>query len=448
MNAPFGAFEHPVVVAGGQVLTERGLERLDLVVHQGIVVELGASVDHPAGATVLDASGALVGPSFVDLHTHLREPGREQAETIETGTRAAALGGYGAVVAMPNTEPTMDTAAVVHMVLERGRNAPCEVAAAGAITVGRLGAQLAPMAELAALGVELFTDDGTGVQDGGVARRAMDYCRGLGVTYAEHCEDLAIAHGGCVHEGAWSALLGLPGQPAAAEEAMVARDLLLAATTGARLHLLHLSTAGSVELVRQAKARGVAVTAEVAPHHLSLTDASLKGYDPCFKVNPPLRPAEHLEALLDGLNDGTIDAVATDHAPHTPELKDLPFDQAPPGMLGLETAASITYEQLVAGRGATIERFFEVMATQPAKIARLDGTGARPFGHSVHGQRVAVGTTANLVVFDPEVRWTLEVDQLASKATNSPFSGARLVGKVRHCLLRGEPVVTDARSTR
>ena len=297
---------------------------------------------------MLDAAGCLVGPGLVDLHTHLRQPGREEAETIETGARAAALGGYTAIVAMPNTEPAVDSAGVAAEVLALGAGCVAEVAVAGAITVGRAGHALAPLGELAALGVTLFTDDGAGVQDGALMRRALDYAKGLGVTLAQHCEDTCLAAGGAMHEGSWSSRLGIPGMPAAAEEAMVARDIALARLTGAPVHFLHLSTAGSVDLVRRAKEEGLPVTAEAAPHHMLLTHAAVAGYDPVFKVNPPLRTDEDVAAVVAGLCDGTIDAVATDHAPHAPESKDAPFEQAPPGMLGLQTALPIAWEVLSA----------------------------------------------------------------------------------------------------
>jgi len=437
-----------IAILGGQVLTESGLTRADVVVEDGIVTAVGLDLTIPAGAKTLNVAGCIVGPGFVDLHTHLREPGKEQAETIATGARAAALGGYTAVVAMPNTDPVLDSAFVVRAVLDLGAVSTCEVAVAGAITVGRQGEALAPIAELAKLGVQLFTDDGSGVQHGGVARRALDYCRGIGVTYAEHCEDNAIAAGGVVHEGEWSAKLGLPGQPASAEEAMVARDLLLAGELGARLHLLHLSTEGSVALVRQAKAAGINVTAEAAPHHFTLTDAALESYDAVFKVNPPLRPDRHVEAIIQGFLDGTIDAVATDHAPHTPETKDLPFDEAPPGMLGLETAFSLTYERLVLGAKMPIEQLFNVMSINPARIAGLDASGARPYGHTPHGQPVAVGNVANLVVVDLDATWTVEGSSLASLAANTPYEGRTMHGAIRHTVLRGELVVLEGKATR
>jgi dihydroorotase len=435
-----------LLVRGGTVVGPEGLTRADVAVAGGTVVALGDTLDAPKGATVLDAGGCLVGPGLVDLHTHLREPGREEAETVDTGARAAALGGYTAVVAMPNTEPPIDSAGVAREILDLGRVASAEVAVAGAITVGRAGHALAPMGELAALGVSLFTDDGAGVQDGSLMRRALDYAKGLGVTLAQHCEDACLAGDGAMHEGAWSSRLGIPGMPAAAEEAMVARDIALARLTGARVHFLHLSTAGSVDLVRRAKAEGLAVTAEAAPHHMLLTDAAVAGYDPVFKVNPPLRTDADVAAVVDGLCDGTIDAIATDHAPHAPEAKDAPFDQAPPGMLGLQTALPLAWEVLSPRLGP--ERLFALMSTRPAAIARLTATDARVGGHSAHGGPVEAGAAANLCVFDPTATTVVDPGRLASRSRNTPYAGRTFTGAVRHTVLRGEPVVIDAAAQR
>jgi dihydroorotase len=434
--------EVTLVVRGGSVVGPEGLTRADVAVAGALVAGVAASIDAPKGATVLDAGGCLVGPGLVDLHTHLRQPGREEAETIETGARAAALGGYTAVVAMPNTEPPIDSAGVVREILGLADGCAAEVAVSGAITLGRAGVSLAPMGELAALGVTLFTDDGAGVQDGALMRRALDYAKGLGVTLAQHCEDTCLADGGAMHEGEWSSRLGIPGMPAAAEEAMVARDIALVRLTGAPVHFLHLSTAGSVELVRRAKAEGLAVTAEAAPHHMLLTHALVAGYDPVFKVNPPLRTDGDVTAVVAGLCDGTIDAVATDHAPHAPEAKDVPFDQAPPGMLGLQTALPVAWEVLSARLGP--ERIFALMSAQPAAIAKLTATDARVGGHSAHGGPVEAGAAANLCVFDPGATTKVEPGRLASRSRNTPYAGRAFQGAVRHTVLRGEPTVIDA----
>jgi dihydroorotase len=340
---------------------------------------------------------------------------------------------------MPNTEPTLDSAEAVRNVYELAAKVTAEVAVAGAITVGREGQRLAPMAEMAELGVRLFTDDGCGVQSAGLMRRALEYATGLGVTLAQHCEDASLAGDGAMHEGAWSSRLGLPGQPAAAEEVMVARDVALARATGARIHFLHLSTAGSVELVRQAKAEGLPVTAEAAPHHFTLTDACAAGYDPVFKVNPPLRPTADVEAVKAGLGDGTIDAIATDHAPHAPELKDLPFDQAPPGMLGLQTALSLAMTELDLPLG----RILALMSWQPAAICGLDADHGGD-----QGGPVVPGSVANLCVIDPAATWTVDPTALVSRSRNTPYAGRTMTGRVRHTVFRGEPVVVDAEAQR
>jgi dihydroorotase len=430
-----------LVLRGGSVVGAEGLARADVAVGGGAVLDVAASIDPPKGATVLDAGGCLVGPGLVDLHTHLRQPGREEAETIETGTRAAALGGYTAVVAMPNTEPPVDSAGVVREILDLAVGCAAEVAVSGAITLGRAGAALAPMGELSELGVTLFTDDGAGVQDGALMRRALDYAKGLGVTLGQHCEDNCLADGGAMHEGEWSSRLGIPGIPAAAEEAMVARDIALVRLTGAPVHFLHLSTAGSVDLVRRAKAEGLAVTAEAAPHHMLLTHALVAGYDPVFKVNPPLRTDADVAAVVAGLCDGTIDAVATDHAPHAPEAKDVPFDQAPPGMLGLQTALPVAWEVLSSRLGP--ERVFALMSAQPAAIAKLTATDPRVGGHSAQGGPVEAGAAANLCVFDPAATTVVEPGRLASRSHNTPYAGRSFQGAVRHTVLRGEPTVID-----
>ena len=428
-----------LVIRGGTVIDRSGERTADVLVRQGRVVAVEPDLAKPRGASVLDAGGCVVAPGLVDLHTHLRQPGREESETVETGARAASLGGFTAVVAMPNTEPAIDSAEAVRNVLELGAKATAEVAVAGAITVGRAGERLAPMGEMAEAGVHLFTDDGAGVQSAGLMRRAFEYAGGLGVTLAQHCEDGSLAGGGAMHEGAWSSRLGIPGMPAEAEEVMVARDIALARATGGRIHFLHLSTAGSVELVRRAKCDGLAVTAEAAPHHFTLTDACTADYDPVFRVNPPLRPQSDVEAVKAGLADGTIDAIATDHAPHAPELKDLPFDQAPPGMLGLQTALSLALGEL----GLPLARVLALLSWQPAVICRLD-----PAHGGDQGGPVVAGSAANLCVIDPTATWTVDPAALASRSRNSPYGGRVLSGRVRHTVFRGEPVVVDAEAQR
>ncbi len=434
-----------LVIKGGEVVDATGRRRADVRIKGRRIAEVGEGLEPGPSARVLDAGGCLVAPGLVDLHTHLRQPGREEAETIETGARAAALGGYTAVVAMPNTEPAIDNAGVAQQVLDLGRPSAAEVAVAGAITLGRAGTSLAPLGELAELGVRLFTDDGSGVQDGALMRRALEYGRGLGVVLAQHCEDEALAGDGAMHEGVWSSRLGIPGMPAAAEEVMVARDLSLCRLTGACVHFLHLSTAGSLDLVRRAKAEGLPVTAEVAPHHFTLTEAAVADYDPVFKVNPPLRTDDDVAAVRAALEDGTVDAIATDHAPHAPEAKDLPFDQAPPGMLGLETALALSLTELDR---LPIERILALLSWQPARIAGLAADDRRAGGHSAHGGPLVAGADANLCVIDPEAAWVVDPARLASRSRNTPYAGRTLRGRVRHTVLRGEPTVVDGEAQR
>ncbi|QXC61877.1 dihydroorotase [Aquihabitans sp. G128] len=414
-----------LVIKGGQVVDATGERTADVVVVDGRITAVGTGL---SADRTLDATGCIVAPGLVDIHSHLREPGKEEAETVETGARGAALGGYTAILAMPNTTPAIDSAAVVQQVLELGRPAPCDVFSSGAITVGRGGEQLAPMAEMAALGVRIFTDDGAGVQDNGLMRRAMEYASGLGVTLAQHCEDDALCGGGHMHEGEWSARLGIPGQPAEAEELMVMRDIALARLTGCRIHFQHLSTAGSVAMVRAAIASGLPVTAEATPHHFTLTHAECQGYDPVFKVNPPLRTAADVDAVKGALADGTIGIIATDHAPHAPETKELPFDQAPPGMLGLETALALALTEL----DLPVQQVLAALSWNPAAAI---GVG------DLHGLPVEAGNPANLCVIDPEATWTVRGSAMASRSTNTPFEGRELRGKVRHTVLHGEPVV-------
>ncbi|HVL04603.1 MAG TPA: dihydroorotase [Acidimicrobiales bacterium] len=427
--------DHRVVIRGGRIVDATGERMADVLVERGAIAAVEPSIDPPPGATVLDAGGCIVAPGLVDLHTHLRQPGREEAETVESGARAAALGGFTAVVAMPNTEPAVDTASAVREVLELGVTAACDVRVAGAITKGRKGRELAPLGEMADLGVRLFTDDGAGVQDARLMRRALEYASALGVVLGQHCEDDELALGGHMHEGEWSSRLGIPGAPAEAEELMVARDISLVRLTGGRVHFLHLSTAGSVAAVRAAKAEGLPVSAEAAPHHFTLTDASVASYDTVFKVNPPLRTPADVEAVKAGLADGTVEAIATDHAPHAAEDKDVPFDQASPGMLGLETALALALTEL----DLPIAQVLALLSWNPARIAGLEST---------HGGPVVPGRPANLCVIDPAATWLVDADALASRSRNTPYAGRKLTGRLRHTVLRGEPVVIDGSAQR
>lgn len=417
-----------IILRGGRVVDSRGEQSADVAVENGMVVAVGSGL---TGGRDVDASGCVVAPGFVDLHAHLREPGKEEAETIETGSRAGAKGGYTALVAMPNTDPPQDSVAVIDFVREQGKRAGLvEVVPSGCITLGRLGEALAPMAELAAAGVRIFTDDGNGVQDELLMRRAMEYGRGLGVTLAQHCEVATLTKGAVMNECQCCTTLGLPGWPSLAEELMVYRDIELARITGARVHFLHLSTARSVELVRAAKRDGLPVTAEVTPHHLSLDDTRMATFDTVFKVNPPLRSTADIAALRAGVLDGTIDALATDHAPHPRRDKELSLDQAPPGMLGLETALGVALGVLDVG----LTHLVRIMSIHPAQIA---GIADR------HGRDVEVGAPANLVVFDPTITWQVDPESLASKSRNTPYRGMTLRGKVRHTMFNGVLTVYD-----
>lgn len=424
-----------LVIRGGELVDRSGRRFVDIAIDEGRIVDIGASLDVSGGVLQIDASGCHVTPGFVDLHSHLREPGREEAETVETGSRGAALGGYTAVLAMPNTTPAIDSASVVREIQHLSLSALCTVLPVGAITKGRRGEQLSDMAEMAALGVRMFTDDGDAVADNGLMRRAMEYARGLGVGLAQHCEDPELSLGGAMHEGEWSSRLGLSGQPPEAEELMVMRDIALCRMTGTSIHFQHMSTAKSVQMIREAKAAGLPVTAEATTHHFTLTHESCAGYDPVYKVNPPLRTEIDVAGVREGLADGTIDAIATDHAPHTPESKELPFDEAPPGMLGLETAMALAMTEL----DLPVERVFELLSWKPAELAGLAGG---------HGGLVEVGRAANLCVIDPSVEWVVSGKSMASPSHNTPYEGRRLTGKVRHTIHEGELVVSDGLALR
>jgi dihydroorotase len=385
----------------------------------------------------IDAAGLVLLPGFVDLHTHLREPGREDAETIATGSAAAALGGFTAVHAMANTTPVADSAEIVEQVARRGAQVGLvDVRPVGAVSKGLDGETLAEIGNMArsAAAVRVFSDDGRCVHDSRLMRRALEYVKPFGGVIAQHAQDPRLAdHAACAHEGELSGRLGLAGWPAVAEESIIARDVMLAEHTGSRLHVCHVSTAGSVEVIRWAKARGIAVTAEVTPHHLLLTCDVLSGYDPVYKVNPPLRPAADVEALRAGLADGTIDAVATDHAPHAAHDKDHAFGDAAFGMLGLETALGVVAETMVGTGLLDWAGVADRMSTRPAAIGRVAGQGAA----------LEVGAPANLTLVDPAAAWTVVPAGLASKGRNTPFAGRSLPATVVATLLRGHVTVLD-----
>jgi dihydroorotase len=410
-----------------------GGEPTDLFIRDGVIVD---SCD---GETI-DATGLVALPGLVDLHTHLREPGREDAETVETGSRAAALGGYTAVFAMANTSPV--TAGVVEQVWRLGREAGLvDVQPIGAVTVGLAGKQLAELGAMAtsAANVRIFSDDGSCVADPRLMRRALEYVKAFDGIIAQHAEEPRLTEGAQMHEGEVSTRLGLTGWPAVAEEAIIARDVLLAEHVGSRLHVCHVSTAGSVEVLRQAKARGVRVTAEVTPHHLLLTDELAASYDPVFKVNPPLRTAKDVQALRDALVEGVIDIVATDHAPHAVEDKECEWAYARPGMVGLETALPVVLSVLSdLSPDHRWELIAERMSRAPARIAGLTG----------HGTDLAVGAPANLTLVDPAARRVVDPSELVSRSRNTPYAGTTLPGRIVATFLRGEPTVLDGKAVK
>ncbi|MEZ0089871.1 dihydroorotase [Streptacidiphilus sp. EB129] len=413
-----------------------GGEPQDLRLSDGVIAEIGAGLAAAEGETVVEAEGLVALPGLVDLHTHLREPGREDAETVATGTRAAARGGYTAVHAMANTFPVADTAGVVEQVWRLGRESGyCDVQPVGAVTVGLEGKQLAELGAMAdsAATVRVFSDDGKCVDDAVIMRRALEYVKAFGGVIAQHAQEPRLTEGAQMNEGTVSGELGLAGWPAVAEESIIARDVLLAAHVGSRLHVCHVSTAGSVEIIRWAKSKGWDVTAEVTPHHLLLTDELVRSYDPVFKVNPPLRTEADVIALREALADGTIDAVATDHAPHPSEDKDCEWAAAAMGMVGLETALSVVQQTMVDTGLMGWHEVAERMSYRPAAIGGLAG----------HGRPVSVGEPANLVLVDPAYRGTVNPDAFASRSRNTPYRGRELPGRVVATFLRGTATVLD-----
>ncbi len=410
-----------------------GGEPTDLLLRDGVIAEIGAGLE-AGDAEVVDATGLVALPGLVDLHTHLREPGREDAETVESGTRAAALGGFTAVHAMANTEPVADTAGVVEQVWRLGREAGhCDVYPVGAVTVGLAGERLAELGAMAdsAARVRVFSDDGRCVSDALLMRRALEYVKAFDGVIAQHAQEPRLTEGAQMNEGELSGKLGLAGWPAVAEEAIIARDVLLAAHVGSRLHVCHVSTSGSVEIVRQAKASGWDVTAEACPHHLLLTDELAATYDPIYKVNPPLRSRRDAEALRAGLADGTIDIVATDHAPHPLEDKDCEWAAAAFGMLGLETALSIVQETMVDTGMLDWAGVADRLSYAPARIGRV----------AEHGQPLEVGSPGNVVLYDPSDRRVVKAGELASLSRNTPYAGMELPGRVVATFLRGRATV-------
>jgi dihydroorotase len=415
-----------------------GGKATDIRIEGGSIAEIGAGLSAgPSTERAIDADGLVLLPGFVDLHTHLREPGREDTETIATGSAAAALGGFTAVHAMANTNPVADCAEIVEQVYRLGIAAGLvDVRPVGAVSHGLDGETLAEIGNMArsAAAVRVFSDDGRCVHDARLMRRALEYVKPFDGVIAQHAQDPRLAdHAACAHEGPISGRLGLPGWPAVAEESIIARDVMLAAHTGSRLHVCHVSTAGSVEVIRWAKSRGIDVTAEVTPHHLLLTVDLISQYDPVYKVNPPLRPSEDVEALRAGLADGTIDAVATDHAPHASHDKDHAFAEAAFGMLGLQTALGVVVEAMVHTGLLDWAGVADRMAVRPALIGRVAG----------HGRPIAVGEPANLVLADPSGTQVVDPAALASLSRNTPYAGMTLPSRVVATLLRGRATVLD-----
>ncbi|MBU7599991.1 dihydroorotase [Streptomyces sp. P38-E01] len=428
--------QHKTLIRGAKVLGDRAQ---DVLIDGATIAEVGQGLD-AAGATVVEADGQILLPGLVDLHTHLREPGREDSETVLTGTRAAAVGGFTAVHAMANTFPVADTAGVVEQVWRLGAEAGyCDVQPVGAVTVGLEGKQLAELGAMheSAAGVTVFSDDGKCVHDAVIMRRALEYVKAFDGVVAQHAQEPRLTEGAQMNEGVVSAELGLGGWPAVAEESIIARDVLLAAHVGSRVHICHLSTAGSVEIVRWAKSKGWNVTAEVTPHHLLLTDDLVRSYDPVYKVNPPLRTEADVAALREALADGTIDCVATDHAPHPHEDKDCEWGAAAMGMVGLETALSVVQNTMVDSGLITWNQVAERMSFRPAEIGRLAGQG-RP---------IAAGEPANLTLLDSAYRGQVDPVHFASRSRNTPYRGRDLPGRVTHTFLRGRATVMDGNLT-
>ncbi len=417
-----------ILLRGGRVIDpSRGTDAVaDVYLTGGRVEAVGRNIGTPDDATVIDCTGRVVAPGLVDVHTHLREPGQEDLETVATGAMAAVAGGFTAVCAMPNTDPVCDNQGVVGFVIAQAqRAAKARVYPIGAISVGQKGLTLAEFGELVGAGAVAVSDDGKPVVSSHMMRTALEYARTFGIPVADHCEDPTLAAGGSMHEGIIATRLGLKGIPAAAEEIMVARDIILAGHTGGHVHLCHMSTRGSVELIRRAKEQGIRVTAEACPHHFSLTHEACLGYNTNAKMNPPLREAEDREAIRQALRDGTIDCIATDHAPHHYDAKEREFDDAPNGIVGLETAFGLSVTELVQTGLLTLPDLLGRMSTVPARLFNLPGG------------TLATGAPADVVVLDPAVEWDVQPEAFFSKSRNTPFAGRRLTGRAELTIVRG-----------
>ncbi|MCS6873992.1 MAG: dihydroorotase [Pyrinomonadaceae bacterium] len=422
-----------LVIIGGHLIDplEKQNGGRNLLIENGRVKAwLKQDEPFPEDAEIIDATGMIVAPGFIDMHVHLREPGQEHKETIETGTAAAVAGGFTSVCCMPNTNPINDNAAITRFIIEQSERAGlANVFPIGAITKNSEGTELAEMGEMRNAGIVAVSDDGRPVPNAGIMRRAMEYAKDFDLTVVDHCEDKSLSNGGVMHEGKISLLLGLRGIPALAEELDAIRDVMLAELTGAKVHIAHISTKGAIEAVRIAKSKGLKVTCEVTPHHFTLTDEAVEGYNTNAKMSPPLRSQEHLEAILEAIKDGTIDAIATDHAPHHPDEKNLEFDRAPFGVIGLETAVGLTFEKLVHVGIIDLVRMVEMFSTNPARIFGLTDRGTlRP------------GSMADITILDPHLEWTYRVSETRSKSKNSPFDGWSFHGAVVITIVNGKIV--------
>lgn len=421
----------PILFRGGRVVDpSQGHDGVaDLLIVDGTVAALGQGIGTPDGARIIDATGLVVAPGLVDVHVHLREPGQEERETIATGAASAVAGGFSAICAMPNTDPVIDNQSAVGFVKSRGEQVGlARVFPIGCISLGQKGEQLAEFGEMVAAGAVAVSDDGHPVMSSQLMRTALEYARTFGIPVADHCEDMPLAKGGAMHEGLVSARLGLKGIPSAAEEIHVARDCILAELTGGHVHLCHMSTRGSVDLIRRAKEKGLPVTAEAAPHHFALTHERIGNYDTNAKMNPPLREDADRTAIREALADGTIDCIATDHAPHTYDAKEREFDDAPNGIIGLETALSIGIQQLVQPGLLSLATLIDRMSCAPARLWHLPGGSLQS------------GGVADLVVFDPAATWTVDPAKVRSKSRNSPWLNETLPGVVRWTLVGGRIV--------
>lgn len=422
-----------LLIANGHLIDPAAPENtgMNVLVEDGRVAAWIRPGDpQPEADEVFDASGLLVAPGFIDMHVHLREPGQEHKETITSGCAAAVAGGFASVCPMPNTSPVNDNAAITRYMIEQGERAGlANVFPIGAITKSSDGSELAEMGEMKAAGAVAVSDDGRPVPNAGIMRRAMQYAKDFDLPVIDHCEDKSLSAGGVMHEGRISLLLGLKGMPALAEEIDVVRDLLLAKDTGAQIHIAHVSTKGAVEAIREAKNEGINVTCEVAPHHFTLIDRSVEGYDTNTKMAPPLRSEEHLEAVINGIKDGTIDAIASDHAPHHADEKELEYDRAPFGIIGLETSLGLALTELVHKGIIDLERLVELCSTNPAKILGLEGRGT-----------LSAGSVADITILDPDLEWTYINSDSRSKSRNSPFDGRKFLGAAVATIVGGRIV--------